>query len=685
MFKLLLVIAIFISTHSPAISAENVPPFDPATVDPSLFQGDEYVYGYYLKHLAELANSVLMEGDNRGFISIPVWRASDMNTPGNARVLENHVSLAFFYTVDRPWNPYRGNQALQSRLEAVLDYLVKAPNVHSDGRFGSDKKEGAPQNWELAGTAFAIKALGETLLLLEQSRLAGGPSIDPEIHQRVIAATRKAIDVCLTFESFFSHATRFSNQYTGFWGGALAFLTAHPDEQLRQRLVTRITKLADKNNPEVITGGHGTYLFQLSSPAGYHYEAQGPDWGYVFGTNYKNLRQIWNHARGTSDVMNPIIDMERDWIEWVSYNAVRQPLGGAFILNRSIQCRIGTYGGFVNEELVLAESIPLANAFVRTLDEYQAFHQQNRQNFINGWLKPPGKLNSYAPGVFTDKHCRQTGVAMDDFVWRPTAAERNAAIANLPYLARDRFVHQRADNRISCTFVRRPGYYAAFNAGTKARDMQRFGLGLLWNPEMGTVLQTQSGGNGPWGTSRESALPFEAGSFNPTLKINGQAISKQPGARDLPNGESGVATFEYGLFDGGQKTVTFNADRIDVSIRVTGVFTEQMVLLTRAGDNLTIQPGVVRLTRDGRVFEITYPAGVTVTQSPAGGSPPQSFTATRLTLKATGSLDYSLAFKTDSSTPTCTVSYNANGGEGSIPDYIKYNDFDLTLSNGNGF
>ncbi len=669
--KFLLVIAIVISTQAPANSPEKVPPFDPATVDPSLFQGEEYVYGYYLKHLAELANSVLMEGDNRGFIDIPVWRSEQDNQPYNARVLENHVSLAFFYTTNRPWNPYHGNPALRARLEAVLDFWCSSQR--SDGLFA----EYGPEDWGLPATSFGIKAMGETLRLLDESKRAGGPTIDPAIHQRTIAAARLSIEALLTNPGLIAHGKRFSNQYTGFWGGALAFLTAHPDEQLRQRLVERITKLADKDNPEMITWQGNTFPFQLSSPAGYHYEAQGPDWGYVFGTNYNNLRQVWNHARGTSDVMDPIIDMERDWIEWVSYNAVRQPVSGAFILNRAIQSRIVQTAGFEFAELVLAESIPLANAYVRTRNEHQALIQQNRQNFINGWLNPPGKLTSYSPHAFTD--------ALDRFEWRPTSAERDAAIANLPYLARGRFVHQRADNRISSTFVRRPGYYAAFNAGAKARDMQRFGLGLLWNPEMGTVLQTPSGSSGAWGTSRENALPLEAGSFNPTLKISGQAISRQPGARDIPNGESGVPTFEYGLFDGGQKTVTFNDDRIDVSIRVTGVFTEQMVLLIRAGDNLTIQPGVVRLTRNGRVFEITCPAGVTVTQNPAGGWPPQGFTATRLTLKAKDSLDYSLVFKTDSSTPTYTVSYNANGGQGSIPDYIKYKDLDLILSNGSGF
>jgi hypothetical protein len=558
--------------------------------------------------------------------------------PGNARILENHAALAFFYTSNRPWNPYRGNQALRARLEAVLEYLLKIQN--SDGRLPSDQVAGQKPNLELAGTAFGVKFLGETLLMLEQSRRAGGPTIDPGLHQRVIAATRKAIDVCLTFTGFFVSATRYSNQYSGFWGGTLAFLSAHPDESLRQRFVARIEKLADKENPDYIEWG-GKIPFLMSSPAGYHWEHSGADWGYTFSTQYPNVRHVWNHARGTK-LMDSILAMEKPWVDWLSYNAVREPSSGNFTLNRAIQSRIIQTGGFDLQELTLAESIPLARAFARTRDEHNAYIQKGRQDVINGWLNARKTVTSYAPHAFADR--------IDRFEWRPTAAERNAAIANLPYLARDRFVHQRADDRINVTFVRRPSYYAAFNAGREiimygSPGIQRYGLGLLWNPQMGTVLQTPSGDVAPWGTSRENATPFEARSLAPTLKINGQAIVKQSGARDLPNGETGVTSFEYGLFDEGQKTVTFNADRINVSVRLTGVFTEQMVLLTREGDNLAILPGVIRLTRGGRIFEIAYPAGVTVTQRPAGGWPPPSFTATRIILKATDSLDYSLSFK----------------------------------------
>lgn len=635
----------------PSPSNGLLPTFSPSLVNPNLFEGQEYIYGTALRHLAQLANSVIMTGENKGFIDIPVWRPAQYNTPGNARVLENHVALTFFYTTNRPWNIYRGNANLRARLEAVLEFLISPVNLtlttgNVDGKkqnialLGSDKAEGSPQNNELAGSAFGVKHLGETLLMLEQSRLAGGPVIDENLRQRVISTTRLLITTCLGWLNFKVQGSRFSNQYTGFWGGALAFLTAHPDPALRQLLVSRIAKLADKNNPELITWNNATFPFLLSSPTGYHYELGGPEWGYVFSTHYPNMTQVLNHERGNS-FMNPIISMEVPWFDWLAYNAVREPDGSIFVLNRCIQTRVFQYAGFQFEESALSESIPIARAFCRTQQEHQALVSKERQNFINQW-NTPQTLRTYPPKmIITD---------VERFQWRPTEAQRNEAIANLPYLARTNFAHQRSDNRVTATFIRRPNYYGIFNsASSRAASIQRYGLGLLWNPQMGSVLQTQSGSTGPWGTSRVGTssvppLPHEANPFTPIVKINGQVQSIQNGNRDLPNGGTGVISFEYDLFDGGKKTVTFNTNRIDVNITLTGTFVEQLALIVKPTDNLQVTSGLIRLTRSGRVFEISYPSTVTVTQRTPDGSPPAGFQIRQLFLRATGSLNYSLAF-----------------------------------------
>lgn len=620
----------------------QVPALNSSSINPNLFVGEEYRYGYFLTHLATVANSVVMEPFVRdgitypkGFIDRVVWRKKEHNYPGNARVLENHVSFTFFYTANRPWNPYRGNQALKARIEAVLNYLVDLTLEDGSGlgRIPSDFN-GLPlssRNYELAGTAFGVKFLGETLLMLETSRLAGGPTIDSVTLQRTITACRKAINTLLDNVSWKGSARRFSNQYGGFWGGAWAFLLAHPDNNLRQKLLDTITEVYPT----------------MSSPAGYHYELAGPDWGYTLQTHYQNVQHVWERAQG-SPLIDISVNLDQKWIEWMSYNAMREPDGSYFILNRAIQTRLNQFPGFQFAELPLAGSIPLSRAFSRTQAEWDAYVSSERQKFINGW-PTVSKLGSYAPGIFA--------AGLSNVAWRPTAAQKNAAIASLPYLASTNFNHQRADrNGMGHTFIRREKYYAAFNTATRVppATITKFGLGLLWNPGMGTILQTPSSSVSPWGTAVPTSVSngigsypsqfttFEAKEFPVTVKVAGQTSAIQDGARNLPNG---TVSFEYGIFNNGTKVVTFNTNSIDVSIQMPGVFSENFLLLLRDNESIVISSNTASVTRNGVTFRITASAGARITR-PTGGTgwPPTGTTPARLRIEGTNTLSYSITF-----------------------------------------
>ena len=174
---LLMTLCLIGGSGTPVLGDEDpnkVPPFDPSTVRPEMFGSQEEVLAYHLVHLPTVANAVVMEGEHRGFIALPVWRNVEDNQPYNARVLENQIALAFFHTVDRPWNPYRGHPALRARLEAVLDFWCGIQ--HEDGRFS----EYRPRGWVLSSTAFGIKFMGETLRLLDASQRAGAPGFTYE-------------------------------------------------------------------------------------------------------------------------------------------------------------------------------------------------------------------------------------------------------------------------------------------------------------------------------------------------------------------------------------------------------------------------------------------------------------------------------------------------------------------------
>ena len=180
-----------------------VPAADLSKFKPSDFTDDELDMPYYLQHFHTFANSVLETGPDKGFININVWRTPDVNKPFNARIMENILSLAYFYCTNRPWNIYYASPALRPRLEAALSFWCRSQ--HADGRFS----EYGPQKWNLPATAFSTKFMGETLRLLKT-----GPAIDPVILKNAIAADRKAIMAVLTMEDLYEHGKNYSNQFS---------------------------------------------------------------------------------------------------------------------------------------------------------------------------------------------------------------------------------------------------------------------------------------------------------------------------------------------------------------------------------------------------------------------------------------------------------------------------------------
>ena len=101
---------------------QPLPTVDLAQLFPSDFDDKELDLPYYLTHFKQFAESVSLDGPNRGFINIPVWRRPKDNLPHNARIMENCLALAFFYCTDRPWNPYHVHPAVRERLEAALNF-----------------------------------------------------------------------------------------------------------------------------------------------------------------------------------------------------------------------------------------------------------------------------------------------------------------------------------------------------------------------------------------------------------------------------------------------------------------------------------------------------------------------------------------------------------------------------------
>ena len=88
----------------------DVPAVDLARLKPEDFSDDDLDLPYYLAHFPTIANSVDSTGPTRGYIRYPLAYAEVDGE--NTRAMENVLSLAWFYTASRPWNPYRGHPAL---------------------------------------------------------------------------------------------------------------------------------------------------------------------------------------------------------------------------------------------------------------------------------------------------------------------------------------------------------------------------------------------------------------------------------------------------------------------------------------------------------------------------------------------------------------------------------------------
>lgn len=512
---------------------EEVPALDPTRIHPADFTDADLDLPFAVSHFARIANSVEMSGPNRGFLNISVWRGTSNLHPYNARIMESILTLAWFYTAPQAWNPYRGNTALRARLEAALTYWCNLQS--SDGKFS----EYGPQEWNLAATSFAVKFISEALRLLKS-----GPPIDAALHQRAVDTCRKALHAVLYDEELYGHGRTYSNQYSNIFAGGAAFLAMYPDATLAARLDERFVASST----------------DLQSPCGYLYEANGPDLGYTLNTHHENVHMAWHYWRNTPRAER-LIEEERRFCEWLALNALPEPGQNFYVLNRAIECR-QQHAIYQHLDTPVAERCPIARAFA-TPPELRAAHiRAEREKLEKQWPQVDplqvGEFDTLGPYRFLQRA---------HYDWHPTAAQIEEAKKLLRPLAESHFVEQRKDTRkpITFTYVRRPGYYAAFAAAPEPiSKQQRLGLGFVWTPSFGVLLQSQTlGHETACGTSDGSSMPFEAAGLTPEYLENNTQI-------------------RYPLAGGGQKRIVFAEDRIRISVERPGTIVERLPVFNPA-------------------------------------------------------------------------------------------------------
>ena len=165
---------------------------------------------------------------------------------------------------------------------------------------------------------------------------------------------------------------------------------------------------------------------------------------------------------------------------------------------------------------------------------------------------------------------------------------------------------------------------------------QRYGLGLLWHPRAGAVLQSQTDTDyAAWGTVVNGTL-CEKADIAAVFRIDGDPVIPRPGRRDLPDGDLEIT---YPLGESGSKTILFASDAITVSVNYPGAFTEVLPLLK--GELDTIKNGSV-LTRGDVSLCIETENALTFSDTDLKSGDRQVVTAC---IDAENTLTYRIAFR----------------------------------------
>jgi len=597
----------------------EVPPVDFSRINPSDFTDQEVDVPYFLFHFAQVANAVVESGENRGFLDLAVNRDTKDNRPYNARIMEMQMALAYFYGADRPWNPYHRHPAVRARLEAMLERWTRIQNA--DGLFA----EYSPDNYSLAPTNFGAMAAAQSLEILVSTKAP----FDPAILAAAKSSLRAALMAMFTRDDMARHARDWSNQFSGSYYAALVYLKFWPDRELDAAFVAAVARACRDDQ----------------SPAGFHYEQGGPDFGYS-GVHDNNLRIAWPLLRERPELTRPILDADRRWNRWLAYNFVLQPgtdQSPLFITNAGINART-SHSSQTSRPRPLAELIEEARPFANTPEEQRRDLASKRERLASSWgewpeLRVPSPY-SYGPGFVYDAWRPLN-------LWQVSAPDRAAALAKLPWRAATSFNRQLHDDwPLTVTLARRPTYYAAFNSGRLRVPRQNYGLGLVWNDKFGAAVQAVAGT--AWASGTRPATPdaklYEQSTATTRCLVAGGTVTPKVGEQSLREGDLRLT---YKLAEAGTKSVTFAATRISTEITHRGDFEELLPLLFP--DDAKVEQSASRLQvrrRDGAVFliEIKSPGGKLTL------GPPEPFTGglSRRSLVIAvpgGTLLYDLSFR----------------------------------------
>ncbi len=496
------------------------------------FAPDEQVLGAYAATLPELTAAIATDRRRYGWMAGGFWRQP--SRPDNARIQENVITLAWFYTQDRPWNPYYRSPELLRLLDATVSYYLSLQ--HRRGWF----PEGSGRT-PRAATAFALVHLAATW------RLMASVEWNPGLSNDVLAAVRRGADWFLdpANDDVWESAIYTSNQVLeGLYGVAL---------------------IADRTGTErdrLLNDRIEVFLARSISPAGFLYEDRALDFGYPMSVTLGDLG-LMHRLTGDDRLLEPA----RRFFDFCSYNYLWEPDGAGFVVNGAIGARltIGVLDADRPDDTsttdllaTLRDELPQTDAFLSTA--------QGKAAFRAAWAADPQPIPVLGPGRVNPVRPR-TVSAQPQF---PARARRLRAVDTFRYRRETDFVEQRHDEEFDQHFgwIRRPDYLFGAAWGTP-QGRQRFGPGYLYHPRAGTFVCAQHTPGLGWGV-RSGGYDESATALTGSVGADGDdpdLVLREP---------AGLST----------RTLVCRSDRFEVALDSNGVFDERIPLILRPSDLL---------------------------------------------------------------------------------------------------
>jgi hypothetical protein len=537
------------STPALAAPLARVPALPAGQPVRTAFAPAEQLYARFLAALAPMANDINdTDTADRGFMGGGWWRTP--NSPYNARVQEHTATLSWFYANERPWNPYYRDAALFGRLDAAIGHYLSLQQT--DGSF----PEYSRTEHSLSATGFGLGYLAKTLRNLRQAGVAN------ERRAQLNTALQKAMGWLLNPNNgiWANNPLHWTNQIAGGLAGATVALELTPHAGLQAQLDNRMP----------------FYAQRAQSPAGFFYEPTGMDIPYNFEVMLPDLAEIY--VRNGSPI---VASMAQRFADWFGYAMLREPNNVGWLTFHSASSRSDVpFYDNVSDEVDepyfgarLIQAAPKLAAFYTSREDKAAARA--------AWAATPGPALPIPKGGLTQPREMSLIYYGEGY---PTNAAKQAAIAQLPYLASTEWAEVRRDSLVSqdYTFVRRPKYYLGGFFGTRPTTTMRAGVGFLWHPTAGTIVYGQQTDAACWGTIAGNG-PDAATSLSASYQVNGASWN---GGRLNPG--AGTVLVRYGRFDQTVRTdLSLTRDAVIRAVVSNTAATEQIPLVLIPGDTVT--------------------------------------------------------------------------------------------------